>query len=72
LNTQQLINLCDFIEPLCQAIIELVNYHIIESKINQNQAQKIGKIIEWFPKRQAYVAKILETVSETIYFIDWR
>jgi hypothetical protein len=66
LNTQQLINLCDFIEPLCQAIIELVNYHIIESKINQNQAQKIGKIIEWFPKRQAYVAKILETVSETI------
>jgi hypothetical protein len=65
LNPQELIKLCNFIENLCQAIIELVNYHIIESKIKQGQAKKIGKITEWFPNPQACVAKISDTSLST-------
>lgn len=70
LNPQELIKLCNFIENLCQAITNLINYYIVDSKLKQGQAQKIAKITEWFPKPQACVAKILETGSGTLSIGD--
>lgn len=65
LNYQELIDLCDFIEALCQAMIELINFHIVKSNLEQGQAQEIGKITEWHPKPQACVAKISKTSLST-------
>lgn len=61
LSANELIELCDFVEVLCQALAELVTYQIIEQQTSTGQAQEIGQITEWFKKSQAAVVKVEET-----------
>jgi hypothetical protein len=58
LSFKELLELCDFVESLCQALTELVLYKTIQCKENIGQAKKIGKITEWFNRPQAGVAKV--------------
>lgn len=60
LPSKELLELCDFVEALCQALIELVTYQVIQNKKSLGQAQIIGKITEWFKKPQAGVATTVE------------
>ncbi|MFO5492612.1 MAG: hypothetical protein ACLBM6_08710, partial [Cuspidothrix sp.] len=55
LGFKPLLELCDFVESLCQALTELVNYQVLERKKSIGQAQEVGKITEWFKKPQAGV-----------------
>ncbi|MBE9036915.1 MAE_28990/MAE_18760 family HEPN-like nuclease [aff. Roholtiella sp. LEGE 12411] len=61
LGTNALLELCDFVETLCQAITELVTYQVIERKKSIGQAREVGKIIEWYKKHEAGVAKFEAT-----------
>lgn len=61
LGSNALLELCDFVETLCQALAELVTYRVIERKKSIGQVREIGKITEWFKNPKAAVAKVEET-----------
>lgn len=61
LGSDALLELCDFVESLCQALAEVVIYQVIERKKLIRQAREIGQITEWFQKAKAAVAKVEET-----------
>ena len=67
LNHQTLLELCDFIESICQALVDLLTYKAIEQKAKIGKAQKIGKITEWYPKPQAGVANLENTFLQKNY-----
>ncbi|MUL38429.1 MAE_28990/MAE_18760 family HEPN-like nuclease [Gloeocapsopsis dulcis] len=73
LGDKALLELCDFIESLCQALSEFVTSRVIERKKLIGQAREIGKITEWFKKQEAGVAKVDETillVGNTIFLVS--
>ncbi|WP_254434384.1 MAE_28990/MAE_18760 family HEPN-like nuclease [Dolichospermum sp. UHCC 0352] len=57
LAANALLELCDFVESLCQALTELVNYQVLERKKSIGQAQEIGRITRWFDQIQVAVLK---------------
>lgn len=61
LGSNALLELCEFIETLCQALAELVTYQVIERQKSIGQVREIGRITEWFKKPRAAVAKVEET-----------
>ncbi|HAG85686.1 MAG TPA: hypothetical protein DCL61_32255 [Cyanobacteria bacterium UBA12227] len=61
LGSNALLELCEFVETLCQALAELVTYQIIERQKSIGQAREIGRITEWFKKSNAAVVKVEET-----------
>lgn len=61
LGSSALLELCDFVEALCQALAELVTYQVIERKKSIGQAREIGQITQWFKQHGAGVAKVEET-----------
>lgn len=61
LNYRKLLELCDFIDILCEAITELVTYRVIQYQQLTGQAREIGEITEWFKKQNAGVAKVEAT-----------
>ncbi len=61
LASNALLELCDFIETLCQALAELVTYQVIERQKSIGQTREIGQITEWFKKPKAAVATVEET-----------
>ncbi|MEM8828085.1 MAG: MAE_28990/MAE_18760 family HEPN-like nuclease [Cyanobacteria bacterium P01_G01_bin.19] len=58
LRANALLELCDFIESLCQSLNDLFVYQVIQKKAENGEATKIGKITEWFTKPEAGVAKV--------------
>ncbi|WP_375467103.1 MAE_28990/MAE_18760 family HEPN-like nuclease [Nostoc sp.] len=62
LGSNALLELCDFVETLCQALAELVTYKVIERKKSIGQAKEVGRITEWYKKHEAGVAKVEETI----------
>jgi len=58
MGTQELLDLCDFIKALCQALAELVTYHIIQKQTSTGKAKEIGEITRWFDKKRAVRARI--------------
>lgn len=55
LGSNALLELCDFVENLCQSLAELATYKVIERKKIIGQAKEIGEITEWFKKSNAGV-----------------
>ncbi|WP_413172524.1 MAE_28990/MAE_18760 family HEPN-like nuclease [Anabaena azotica] len=57
LAANALLELCDFVENLCQALCELVTWRVLEKKESESigQAQVIGKITEWLKKPKAAI-----------------
>lgn len=61
LDTNTLIEVCDFTEALCRALAELITYKIVERQKSNGQLKQIGKITEWFKKPEAGVAVLNST-----------
>ncbi len=61
LGSNTLIELCYFVESLCQALAELVTYKVFERQKLIGLAREIGQITEWFKNPRAVVAKVEET-----------
>ncbi|MBO1051284.1 MAG: hypothetical protein HEQ25_04465 [Dolichospermum sp. DET73] len=57
LGFKPLLELCDFVESLCQALTELVTHQVIDHKTLIGQAQEVGKITRWYDKIQVGVLK---------------
>jgi hypothetical protein len=58
LGSDELLQLCDFVEMICESLSELVTYQFLLKQEKQGKVVKIGIISEWFKKPQAGVAKI--------------
>lgn len=73
LGFQALLELCDFVESLCQAICELVTYQVIDRKKLIGQAQEIGKITEWLKKPKAAIltadGEYFLSVGNSVYLV---
>lgn len=65
LNANELLQLCDFVEVICQAISELVLYCFVSRKIKIGKLQKIGKVVKWYQQPQACDVKILDEPQES-------
>lgn len=61
LGSSALLELCYFIETLCQALAELVTYRVISRKSLIGQARESGLITDWYKQRRAAVARVKET-----------
>ncbi|BAZ12049.1 hypothetical protein NIES4071_38770 [Calothrix sp. NIES-4071] len=73
LDYPKLLELCDFIDILCEAITELVTYRVIQYQLSVGQAREIGEITEWFKKQQAGVVKTEATnlsVGENLFLAN--
>ncbi|WP_414566377.1 MULTISPECIES: MAE_28990/MAE_18760 family HEPN-like nuclease [unclassified Anabaena] len=60
LGASALLELCDFVDAVSQALAELVTYQVIKRKESIGQIREIGKITEWFKKPNAGVARVEE------------
>ena len=72
LGSSALLELCDFVESLCQALTELVTYQVIERKKLIGQAREIGQITEWFHKPKAAVVTVEEitlSVGSSLFLV---
>ena len=73
LGADILLELCNFVETLCQALAELVTYHIIQQQKSIEQIKEIGKITEWFAKPKAAIAKIQDanlSVGDSVFLVS--
>lgn len=73
LGFDALLELCDFVESICQALADLFTYKVIKQKEIIGEAQNIGKIKEWFIKPQAGVAKIANAslaINSNLFLIN--
>ncbi|MBD2771092.1 MAE_28990/MAE_18760 family HEPN-like nuclease [Iningainema tapete] len=73
LGSNTLLELCDFVLALCQALAELMTYKVIERKKSTGQVREIGQITEWFKKPQAGVAKVEETtltIGKSLFLVS--
>ena len=72
LGFNALLELCDFVESICQALADLFTYKVIKQKEIIGKAKKFGKITEWFQKPQAGVAKVADislTINSNLFLI---
>lgn len=58
LGFNALLELCEFVESLCQSLNDLFTFQVIKQKEKIGEAINIGKITEWYKTPQAGVAKI--------------
>lgn len=73
LDYDEMLELCDFIDILCEAITELVTYRFIQYQQLTGQARDIGEITEWFKKQNAGVAKVEATslsVGASLFLVN--
>ncbi|MBD2083477.1 hypothetical protein H6F52_00530 [Coleofasciculus sp. FACHB-542] len=73
LGSKALLELCDFVETLCQALAELVTYKVVDRQKSIGQAKEIGQITRWFPACKATRAKIKETtllIGTSLFLIN--
>lgn len=72
LSANSLLELCDFLNALCEALTELMTYHVIERQKFTGQVKNFGKMTEWFKKPQAGVAIIKEitlSIGDSIFLV---
>lgn len=65
LNANELLQLCDFVEAICQAMSELVLYCFVDRKKKIGKLQKIGKVVNWYQQQQACDVKISDESQES-------
>jgi hypothetical protein len=74
LGFEALLELCDFVESLCQALAELVTFQVIELKKTGGQVKVIGELTEWFKKPKAGIAKVNDIYSlligDSLYLVS--
>ena len=73
LGFNALLELCDFVESICQALYDLLICKIVIQKETIGEAKKIGKVTEWLKKPQAAIAKITDAslnISTNVFLIN--
>jgi hypothetical protein len=73
LSSNALLELCEFVETLCQALAELVTYQVIERHNSIGQVREVGRITRWFPQPRATRAKVKEvtlSIGENLFLVN--
>lgn len=74
LISQSLLEFCNFVEALCEALTELMTYQVIQKQESVGQAKEIGTITEWFKTPKAAIVKMQEitslTVGESLFMVS--
>ncbi|QLE54412.1 MAE_28990/MAE_18760 family HEPN-like nuclease [Nostoc sp. TCL26-01] len=73
LGASALLELCDFVDALSQALAELITYQVIKRKELIGQIREVGKITEWFKKPNAGVAIVEEiklSIGNKIFLVN--
>jgi hypothetical protein len=73
LGTKELLELGDFVDILCQSLVELVNFQVILRQAEKGKAKEIGQITEWLKQRGAAIAKIKDitlAVGEKSFLVN--
>jgi hypothetical protein len=65
LNANELLQLCDFVEAICQAMSELVLYCFVDRNKKIGKLQKLGKVVNWYQQQQACAVKISDEPQES-------
>lgn len=66
LGASALLELCDFVDALSEALAELVTYQVIKCKESIGQMREVGKITEWFKKSDAGIAVVAEEIKLSV------
>ncbi|MFM9263840.1 MAE_28990/MAE_18760 family HEPN-like nuclease [Tychonema sp. BBK16] len=73
LGYDSLLNLCDFVDAICQALADLLIYHFLNKNININKAKKIGEITNYLSNRKvltASVNRVTLSLEDTIFIVN--
>jgi RiboL-PSP-HEPN len=66
LNSNLLLEMCDFIEILCFSLLELVIYQTFEKQKQYGIVKEIGSIKRWFKKKNVAEIKLNQEISLSI------
>lgn len=66
LDSKSMLEFCSFIEALCEALIELMTYQVIQQQELVGQVKEIGTITEWFKTPKAAIVKMQEITSLSV------
>jgi hypothetical protein len=66
LYSESLLELCSFVEALCEALTELMTYQVIQKQESVGQAKEMGTITEWFKTPKAAIVKMQEITSLSV------
>ena len=72
-GSTDLIDLCDFIESLCQALAELACFAVINKKISNEKVQRIGKTTNWLSNQEVLCANICQpplSIGDEIFLLS--
>lgn len=73
LGYDSLLNLCDFVDAICQALADLLMYHFLNKKLKINKAKKIGEITHYYPNRKVLAASVNSvtlSLEDTIFIVN--
>jgi len=73
LSANELLELGNFVEVLCQSLVELITFQVISRQIEKGKAKKIGQITRWFEQPKAVRAKVKEitlSVGGKIFLVN--
>ncbi|MGA9379852.1 MAG: MAE_28990/MAE_18760 family HEPN-like nuclease [Phormidium sp.] len=73
LGYNSLLNLCSFVEAICEALADLLIYHFLLKKTKINQAKEIGKIQNFLSNKQvikATVNSVTLSIGDKIFIVN--
>ena len=73
LGFDALLELCDFVDSICQSLADLFTSKVIQKKEINSQARKIGKITEWLNEPQAGIATIADAslaINSNLFLVN--
>ena len=73
LNYKSLLNLCFFVEAICEALADLLIYHFLSKKAEIKQAKEIGKIQNFLSNKQvikATVNSVTLSIGDKIFIVN--
>lgn len=73
LGYDYLLNLCSFVDAMCEALADLLIYHFLIKKAKINQAKEIGKIQNFFSNKQvikATVNSVTLSIGDKIFIVN--
>jgi len=73
LGYDSLLNWCDFVDAMCQALADLLMYHFLKKKLTINEAKKIGEITNYYPNKKVLTASVNSvtlSLEDTIFIVN--
>ena len=73
LGYDSLLNLCDFVDAICQALADLLIYHFLIKAVKTNKTKKIGIIKSFLSDKQVIIATVNSgtlSIQDKIFIVN--